>query len=389
MTPSARYAAAIGVLESILKGDSAEKTLTNWARSNRYAGSKDRAAVRDIVFDCLRNFRRYPSISGINSARGMIAGRCAFLKIDVETVFTGEGYGPVQLNSEELNLLQKKRNLSAVEKSNVPDWLYSELLLEYGDETDNVCEELNHRAPIDLRVNLTKCSIEIAQELLEADAILAETVPGVSTALRVTQNPRRVSQSKAYLSGYVELQDAASQMIVNNIELKNGAYVLDYCAGGGGKTLAMASKQSNAKFHAWDVNQSRLQPLKERANRAGARVKLLSKSPTNVYDTVLVDAPCSGSGAWRRNPEGKMRITQNDLDSLVDTQISVLESASLRVKKSGDLIYATCSIFNRENIEIVNKFVQNNSTFTVERTWHHRVGQPGDGFFAAHLKKQL
>jgi 16S rRNA (cytosine967-C5)-methyltransferase len=387
MTPAARYAAAIDLLDEFLAGEPVDKLLSNWSRKNRYAGSKDRAAVRDIVFDCLRNLRSFVAQSGIKGGRGLAIGHCLASELDVGEMFSGAGYGPTALTDEETVSLAQVSSLDARDKANLPDWIFDALKLELKDTFEETSNALSTRAPVDLRVNLVKASVEEARNSLCADDIDAETVPAVETALRVTKNPRRVAGSKAYANGLVELQDSASQAVVTMLDIAPDMRVLDFCAGGGGKTLAMASVAPKAQFDVWDISASRLEPLVERAKRAGAKVHVLNDPPSSpVYDLTLVDAPCSGSGSWRRNPEGKWLLTEERLVELQWIQAQVLHDAAKTVKPNGVLVYATCSIFARENRSQVDAFLETRPHFLLLKDHSFTIGFPGDGFYCAVLK---
>lgn len=387
MTPAARYAAAIDVLDGFLTGDPAEKLLSNWARKNRYAGSKDRAAVRDIVFDCLRNLRSFEAASGFAGGRGLAVGHCLHIGAEPKTVFSGEGYAPEPLSDDEVHQLSLGRDATLAELANLPDWIAQIAQADLGELFEASVSALNARAPVDLRVNLAKTTVESARKSLVAEEIFTEPVPEVPTALRVIANPRRVAGSNAFVGGLVELQDAASQAVIAMLDIAPNARVLDFCAGGGGKTLAMAGAMPSAKFEAWDISAARLAPLKDRAERAGANVRLLDAQPkTPDYDLVLVDAPCSGSGSWRRNPEGKWRLSAERLEELQAMQSEVLQSAAACTRAGGILVYATCSMFTRENRDQVEAFLAVNPTFHVLKDHSFAVGAPGDGFYCAILQ---
>ncbi|WGI20506.1 RsmB/NOP family class I SAM-dependent RNA methyltransferase [Amylibacter sp. IMCC11727] len=385
MTPAARYAAAIGVLDGFLAGEPVEKLLSNWARKNRYAGSKDRAAVRDIVFDCLRNQGRFAKSAGFDGGRALALGHCVAGDTDPNSVFSGEGYAPDPLSDAETAAFGQAVGGQA--SDNFPDWIADILKADLGADFERSCAAMSERAPVDLRVNISKTTIENAIAMLAADSIAVDAVDGVPTALRVRENPRRVAGSKAFAGGYIELQDAASQAILNRLDLPADGPILDYCAGGGGKTLAMAAAAPNASIDAWDISAARMEPLKERAKRAGARVRVLAAEPRSAqYELVLVDAPCSGAGSWRRNPEGKWRLAPDRLEELQGIQAAVLNKAAKCVKANGTLVYATCSVFARENREQVDAFLAQNAAFSLVDDQSYRVNEPGDGFYVAILK---
>ena len=393
MTPNARYAAAIDVLDRILGGEPAEKTLTNWARSNRYAGSKDRAAVRDIVFDCLRRKRSLMHLAGFETARGLVAGHILAAGGAVDAVFTGERFAADGLSGDErscINLV--KYTPGDAVRLDVPDWIEPKMRAALGSDFEASLQALQNRAPLDLRVNSQKTTLLKAQQALANDGIETGPVNGVPAALRVTGNPRRVALSKAYLNGLVEIQDAGSQSVVNTVPLKGVTSVLDYCAGGGGKTLAMAAtSDGQIKFDAYDKSKARMKDLPERAQRAGVSVQVMQGDPvqnTKTYDLVLLDVPCSGTGAWRRNPDGKWRFTEADLQDLLAVQENILTKGEKLVRNGGVLAYVTCSLLGEENEVQVERFLQTHNDWAEIDTKRFHPNAGTDGFFMALLKKQ-
>ncbi len=393
MTPNARYAAAIDILDMIFSGEPAEKTLTNWARSNRYAGSKDRAAVRDIVFDCLRCKRSFMHSAGFSTARGCVAGH--ILKNDnvITDVFTGEKFAPAKLTDGELQSLEVEKKPAAPSVLfDLPDWITPKLQSSLGDESETIFIALQNRGALDLRVNTRKSDVGAAQSALMKEDIQTETLDISSTALRVLTNPRRVALSTAYKEGLVEIQDAGSQAIVDALPVAKTKTIMDYCAGGGGKSLAIAAKVTNdVKLFAYDQSQARMGDLPARAKRAGATVKVLIDDPISQdtqYDLVLLDVPCSGTGAWRRNPDGKWRFTQQDLDTLCETQQTILRSAQELVTPNGYLAYVTCSLLFDENENQIETFLKDHPDWESLSRKKFLPSRGTDGFFLEVLQKQ-
>lgn len=380
MTPGARLSAAIAVLDRILGGEPAERALTNWGRASRYAGSGDRAAVRDIVFDALRQRRSAAARGGGLTGRGLVLGLAR--AAGQEAHFSGEGHAPAPPGPSE-----QGRPPTGTEALDLPDWLLPELEQSLGADCHPVLEAMRHRAPVFLRVNVRKADRDGAIAALAEEGIVAIPHPLPGTALQVTGHARRVQTSQAYLTGLVELQDASSQAVVEALPLADGMKVLDHCAGGGGKTLAMAAR-ARLDLFAHDVAPRRMAGLPERARRAGVSVTLTERpEATGPYDLVLVDAPCSGSGSWRRDPDGKWRLTPARLDALVAEQASILERASAMVADGGHLAYVTCSLFRRENLGQVSSFLESHAGWTLKT---HQTLTPltsGDGFFLAILQR--
>ncbi len=374
MTPGARAAAAIAVLDRILGGEPAEKALTNWGRASRYAGSGDRAAVRDLVFDALRRRRSSAALGGGLTGRGLILGLARAL--GQETLFSGDGHAPAPPGPDDTG-----REPDANERLDLPDWLLPDLRDSLGPDLDAVAEALRSRAPVFLRVNLGKTDPRAAMGALAAEGITARPHPLATTALEVVENARRVQTSAAYLSGLVELQDAASQAVVEALPLADGMKVLDHCAGGGGKTLAMTARARLRPF-AHDANSRRMSDLPSRAARAGTNVTLTDRPETDApYDLILVDAPCSGSGSWRRDPEGKWKITPETLASLEKTQRDILDRVAQMLRQGGVLAYVTCSLLQRENGDQVRDFLSRHPGWRLDREQSLTPLQGGDGFY--------
>jgi 16S rRNA (cytosine967-C5)-methyltransferase len=378
MTPSARAAAAIAILDRHLAGEPVERALTNWGRASRFAGSGDRAAVRDIVFDALRRKRSAAARGGGMTGRGLVLG--LLREAGQEGLFTGEGHAPAPPGPEEAG-----RGPVGAEALDVPDWLLPELEASLGAGCEAVCLALRQRAPVFLRVNLGKGDREGAMAALLAEGIVAAPHPLAETALEVTGNVRKVQASNAYQTGLVELQDASSQAVVGALDLGEGMKVLDHCAGGGGKTLAMAAR-ARLRLYAHDAAPRRMADLPARAERAGARVEITDRPEALApFDLVLVDAPCSGSGSWRRDPEGKWALTPDRLAAVVAEQAAILRRVAPMVAAGGALAYATCSLLDRENGAQVRAFLAAHPGWRLERERAFLPLAGGDGFYLAIL----
>lgn len=388
MTPAARIAAAADLLDQILAGQAAEKTLIAWARRSRFAGSKDRAAVRDLVFDALRCRGSHAWLGGEESGRGLMLGALLAAGQDPATVFTGEGHAPAPLSDEEAARIAAAPDLAeapAAVAADMPDWLWPSLCKALGPQAEAVCATLRRRAPVFLRVNLRKGDRSAAQASLASEGIVTQPHAGVATALHVTEGARRVAQSAAYRDGLVELQDAASQAVTEALPLHDGMRVLDYCAGGGGKTLAMAARV-RADFTAHDANPGRLTDLPARAERAGVQVTL-SEEPQGLYDLVLCDVPCSGSGSWRRAPEGKWLLTEAGLAQLTRTQDAILDQVTDLVAPQGTLAYVTCSLLRTENEDRAAAFLARHPDWQIAEDRRWTPGEDGDGFYLARFTR--
>ncbi len=380
MTPGARAAAAIGVLDRVLAGEAAEKALTNWGRASRFAGSGDRAAVRDLVYDALRQRRSAAALGGGEAGRGLVLG--LMRANGQEALFSGEGRAPAPPPASEAG-----REPVGAEALDLPDWLVPELERSLGERLAPVAEALRARAPVFLRVNLARGTVAGAQAALAGEGILTRPHPLADTALEVVEGARRVQVSDAYRAGLVELQDASSQAVVAGLPLADGMRVLDHCAGGGGKTLAMAAR---AKLRLWahDAAPRRMADLPERAKRAGVKVTLTERPEASApYDLALVDAPCSGSGSWRRDPEGKWRLTPARLAELVGIQAAILDRVAPMVAPGGWLGYATCSLLRVENGDQAQAFLGRHPGWRLEAERSFTPLEGGDGFHLALFRR--
>ncbi len=395
MTPAARVNTAIELLDAILGGAAAESCLTSWARKNRYAGSSDRAQIRSHVYDTLRCLRSFAGMGGagpdapINGRRLMI-GALRDAGADLGAIFTGTDYGPAALTASEaaeLPTLPSWGDLPELAALDCPDWLAPALRRSLGPAFGPAMAAMRKRAAVFVRVNLARVSVEGAEVALRAEGIETRTHPLASTALEVTRNAPRLRNSVAYRGGLVELQDVASQAIVEMLPLAGRDRILDFCAGGGGKTLAMAARHP-AEYFVHDAAPERMKDLGPRAARAGIEVHEIATEHLAAempFDLVLADVPCSGSGTWRRSPEAKWTLNRARLDALVALQQRVLDQAAARVAQDGVLAYSTCSLLAEENGDQVRGFLDRNPGWVqiTERMFTPADG--GDGFYAAVL----
>jgi 16S rRNA (cytosine967-C5)-methyltransferase len=381
VTPAARLSAAIEILDRILTGTPAEAALTNWGRANRFAGSGDRHALRDLVFDALRCRRSHAALGAAETGRGLILGGLREAGGDVARMFTGQGHAPAPVRADEAG-----RTPGPVEALDCPDWLAPRLQASLGDDFAPVMRALRQRAPVFLRVNSARTDLVAAAAALAGEGIATRPVPWVNTALEVTENARKIQNSAAYADGLVELQDAASQAVVAELALRPGVRVLDYCAGGGGKALAMAAL--GAKVDAHDANPGRLRDMPQRATRAGVAVRIVENPDrTAPYDVILTDVPCSGSGSWRRDPQGKWALTTARLTELVALQAQILDRVVPLVTQGGVLAYATCSLLAEENEAQVAAFLARHPDWRCTALRRFSPLQGGDGFFGAQFVK--
>ena len=386
MTPGARVSAAIEVLDAMADGLAAEQALTRWARQSRFAGSKDRAAVRDHVFDVLRQRRTAAHYGQGESGRALMVGMLYAQGADLDALFNGEGHAPAPLTEDERRFPSAPEDRATA--LNLPDWLLPQFDAALGTEAEATARALQGRAPICLRVNLARTTVAAAQAALADEGVQTEPNPLAKAALTVTEGARRIRNSRAFKDGLVELQDAASQAVVAG--LPGGGKVLDYCAGGGGKALALAM-DGDRQIFAHDIDPRRMADLPARAARAGVEITRVDEAEAQrgaPYDLILCDAPCSGSGAWRRAAEGKWTLTPERLGELTGIQDQILDAAAALTADGGVLAYATCSLLRAENEERVSAFLDRHTGWRLATSRRFDVTDAGDGFFVAQLTRE-
>lgn len=442
MTPGARIQAAIEVLERLYGAWQAKKTLpvdalfADYFKTHRYMGSKDRGAVSDLVYYALRQGGAIEwHLEQANKAanpRRVILLAVWFSGLVVKEpdldamrgLFSGGKYAPAALTEAEIGLLQRVEDLELLQEKmprparlNYPDWMDGRLKDAFGDAIEVAMTALNEQAPIDLRANLLKCKDRGDLILsLDADGYFAGPTPHSPIGVRLKKRLPAFN-TKAFKAGMYEMQDEGSQIVSLLVEAKPGQKVIDFCAGAGGKTLAIAATMQNkGRILAWDASEARLKQLPKRLARAGvSNVQIHAirdegdsfiKRHKGSADWVIVDAPCSGSGTWRRNPDLKWRFTLEDLQEIKAVQQRILARAATLLLPRGKLVYVTCSVFQDENIHQIKQFLGDNPMFKVvspDKMWHKHIHpEPGigpvcilnphkdgtDGFFAAILQKQ-
>jgi len=386
---------AAEALSEILRGTQpADAVLQALFRERRKAGSKDRAQITALVYGVLRSY--FPLRAALGDAAGALE-LCA-----AQALAAGRALPPLtELDAEALAralAAARPEALSDAQRYNLPDWLWTRLARQYGaTDAGALAQALNRPASVDLRVNTLKATREAAQQKLAAEGIGSAATPRSPLGLRLA---RRVAlqATAAFREGWVEPQDEGSQLLAQFVEPRAGETVVDYCAGAGGKTLALGALMDNrGTLHALDISRTRLARLKPRAQRAGLSIveshALRESDPAlarlaGSCDAVLVDAPCSATGTLRRNPE--LRLQTPDLDALAATQRAILVQAAPLVKPGGGrLVYATCSVLREENEAVVEAFLAGHSDFAQAaelRLLPHRDGT--DGFYAARLVKR-
>ncbi len=360
MNPAARIQAAIDLLDKITaaardQGGSADTIIAKWFAERRYAGSKDRRAIRELVYDAIRMLGERPE-----------TGRAALLALvarrpDLAEWFNGSPYGPAPIQPGE----------PVAEAGVLPRWL-AEAFTASGLDADEQAALLE-RAPLDIRVNTLKADPAVIQAEIPGSVPL----PCLPAGLRAPSDAA-IEQLPAYKDGQLEVQDAGSQFVSLAAGVERGQHVIDLCAGGGGKTLALAAAMANhGSILACDIDRPRLSRLMPRAERAGvsiAETRLLNPNQERAMladqvgraDVVLVDAPCSGTGTWRRNPEARWRLNPQRLERYVGMQAALLDIAADLVRPGGVLVHVVCSLLDAEGAGQAQAFLDRNPGWTVE-----------------------
>lgn len=387
MTPAARVLSAIEILDVILQGTPTEQALIRWARGNRFAGSKDRAAIRDHVYGAIRCRRSYAALGGGLSGRGLMIGAMRAEGHDPSDVFTGDKYAPSRLTVDEQALNTAFDDLGMEIRADLPDWIWALLQESQGEQSMEIARFLRERAKVFVRVNTRKARVAQAQAALLKDGIESEHHALSATALELTSNQRKLAQSAAYKTGLVEIQDAASQAVCDFLNIPQSGRILDYCAGGGGKSLAIAAK-TDAQVVAHDAFPKRMADIPNRMKKAGVSIDVIQNTANSgEFDLVFCDVPCSGSGSWRRDPDGKWSLTPEKLGNVVKTQAEILETCADLVAQGGELAYATCSVLSEENQNQIAAFTKRHPDWHLIDDRQFLPMEGGDGFYVARLTR--
>ena len=385
MTPAARLAAAIevfGLLESDRKP--AADALKAWGVAHRFAGSGDRAAIAGLVYDALRRRASSAFIMGAETPRAVLLGMLKRERgMDVDAIARladGAGYGPAALNDDERKRLETVdlSGAPAHVAGDYPEWLRAHFTRSFGDAAAEEGAALASRAPLDLRVNTLKAEPEKAESMLSD--LKPEPGQWSPWALRVrlaadAKSPA-IHAEPAFIKGMIEVQDEGSQLAALFSGAKPGEQVVDLCAGAGGKTLALAAMMQNkGQVFATDDDKRRLAPIHDRLARSGAR-NVQVRTPKSIggeiddlkgrCDLVLIDAPCTGTGAWRRNPDAKWRMRPGALEQRQKEQADILDRAVSLLKSGGRIAYITCSVLDEENGAQVRGFLSRHPEFAVQ-----------------------
>jgi 16S rRNA (cytosine967-C5)-methyltransferase len=434
LTPSARIAAAIDLVAAVdaTPRRPADATANDFFRARRYIGGGDRRAVSERAWGVLRQRLRLKwwlsRVRLPDQARFLVLAQLLLVEgmtlEQVEGFFSGQQFAPPPLAAAERQRISGLAGQPLVSpdmpehiRLNLPDWALDSFRGRFGDSLSVEAEAMDVAAPLDLRANLLRTTREQAAAALAAEGIETEPTPYSPWGLRIPDR-RPVLATKAFADGLVEIQDEGSQLIALLTGARPGMRVADYCAGAAGKTLAVAATMANkGRIVACDVSATRLEGAVKRLRRAGvdnAERHLLTpgdrwvKRRAGQFDRVLVDAPCTGTGTWRRNPDARLRTSPRDVTELAAKQHDILDTTASLVAKGGRLVYATCSVLPEENVAQVEGFLSRHPEFEsvpfatawaeatdapapeVEGPWMqlspHRHGT--DGFFTAVLQRR-
>ena len=383
MTPAGRTAAVIDLLQLVAAGASpADTIIAEYFRRRRYAGSGDRRAVRDHVYRVLRNMgliKWWLAEAGGDPADArawVIADLARVDAADLTVLFGGTRFGPPPLLAAERELVDRLGALDEPTAAprwarlNCPAWLFEHFERAFAQTCDDELAALNAPAPVDLRVNLLRATREEAQAALAAEGIAVSPTPLSPTGLRA-EGWLPLANAQAFQKGLVEVQDEASQLLAQAVGAQPGERIADACAGAGGKTLALAAMMGNAgEIVAADVAPVRLKRMTPRLRRAG--VTIAQAAPVDAraaadafapFDRVLIDAPCSGTGTWRRHPEARWRLGVDDMAAHLNEQADLLRAGARMVRPGGRLVYATCSLLCEENEDWIAPFLADHPHF--------------------------
>jgi 16S rRNA (cytosine967-C5)-methyltransferase len=429
VTPAARVAAAIDLLAAIEAAPRkpAYAVANDFFRSRRYIGASDRRAVSERTWGVLRARRRlgwWLQRSGALPSPRLLVAASSLLEgaplTQLEGTYCGGRFAPAPLAPDEAAALAALQHhtldhpaMPEAEALELPDWLLVPLKARFGEALPAEMAAMQAEAPLDLRVNLLKASREAAQAALAGEGIEATPTPLSPWGLRVAGR-RPVVAGPAFRAGLVEIQDEGSQIVARLVGARAGMRVADWCAGAGGKTLALAMAMGNrGHLAACDVSGPRLDGAVRRLRRAGVHNverhlvepgDKWAKRRAGSFDRVLVDVPCTGTGTWRRNPDARLRLAPEDLAELIPKQAAILAAAARLVAPGGRLVYATCSLLAEENEAQVDAFLAAHPSFALlalARAWELPGTPPSpgpflwltprrhgtDGFFAAVLER--
>ena len=374
MQNGARYQAVLELITEIFRDmKPADGIINDYLRARKYIGSKDRRFIAELTWQIIRNRMKLTFDAGSNQPRRILL---TAVRDRLGEVFDGSRYGLAPLTGEE-NVWLEKANEEAYPdyvEAECPEWLFTKI------KNLDLCKALNNPAPADFRVNLHERG-EVLRRL-QSEGIEMVPTPYSPLGLRCEER-LALGNCMAYQEGWLEVQDEASQLAAILCDTRPEHKIIDYCCGAGGKSLALAHILNNrGKILAHDVNGKRLEAIKPRLQRLGIKNVELTDfvaDSDREFDRFIIDAPCSGTGTWRRAPDGKFRLSPAMLENLIRTQLEILEFAAPKIKSGGRLIYITCSILTEENEQIIDKFTAAHPEFApvnLREIWEEYIAAP-------------
>ena len=361
MKEASRIQAVIEIMEEVLQDLlPADVILDKYLKNRRYIGAKDRRFISDLTWKIIRHRSQYTEMLK-NQASARLLTAIALKENDIELLFNGDEYAPTLLSKEEKNYLNKAdkfHDFSEAALYECPQWLFDKI------NNTKLLEALNSPAPADVRVNFV--SREEALLRLKKEGLFFVRTPLSPIGLR-SEERINLNNCMTYQDGAIEVMDEGSQILSLLCWAKPYQKIIDYCAGAGGKALAIGAELNNeGVVWAHDINQSRLDKIKKRAERLDvSNIKIIHKVTDTDYDRFIIDAPCSGSGTWRRSPDAKYRLTPKNLADICQTQAELLEFGATHTKPGGRLIYMTCSVLEDENENQIKHFLDFHPEFSV------------------------
>ena len=368
--------------------------LKDWGLAHRFAGSGDRAAIGNIVYDALRMRLSHAWLMGEDSpsalAHAVLFRQWGLTPEALAAELDGDKFAPEAPSAEALAAFAARKLEDAPRhiQGDIPEWVEPSFQLAFGEDWLSEAQALSERPTLDLRANALKADRAKVVKALDRAGAQASKIARFGIRIPAGEGPFRLPNVTAELSfqkGWFEVQDEGSQIVADLVLPEEGDQVLDYCAGGGGKTLAMSAAMHNkGQVHAYDSDRRRLAPIIERLKRAGTRNVQVHDERNALltlrgkFDKVLVDAPCTGTGTWRRRPDTKWRLTQKNLDERTSQQQEALAQAGEFVRPGGSLFYVTCSVLPEENEVQINRFASQNPDFQVAETlssWENLFGK--------------
>lgn len=426
MKKSSRYQTTIDILDILNKNPlPMDLLIGDYMRNRRFIGSKDRKFIVELTYDIARTHARLSwwinHIKAENTPRVCVLAYVCLLGLETEEslqkLFNGDKYAPPHLTQTEITFIQslsgqsiEHPDMPITVKTETPQNYAKSLKAYFGDHFEVEMQAMLTSAPLDLRVNTFLIERENVQKSLEKDKVETTKTTYSPYGLRA-KNKAFLSKTKAFHKSWIEIQDEGSQLIAHICDVQPGMQVLDYCAGGGGKTLALASiMQRKGRIVAMDIDPKRLEKGRKRFKKSGLsdiievrplaeeRHRKWLRRQKQTFDVTLCDVPCSGTGTWRRNPDMRWNNYGPDLEELLEIQAEILNKVAHTIKPNGKLVYATCSLLPEENEDQIEKFLKNNPEFEIEPLNEKRgLGAPcmrltphrhnTDGFFAAILKR--